>query len=272
MRIKNLGKLATIVSFAVFSGRVASAGVLTSVPMQGGMVMPMISYKADEGRLRVMLDPTVPQLTPLLVSHPLDNFNPLDPWYDLLDPSGGGQAFSRRYGFVMSSMTDPLPAGMRMWIRKLSSTAGLGAYRYSSGEPKVFQPIFGTAGETNGMEWNGMMFHPVFTAAAGTNSHRAEFEVYLVNAEGVEVVNSSTGLFTLNWTNVPDGRPELRIERGVVLSWPSTARSYVLESADAIEGAAWSVNSIEPVLIGERLLVELAPSEARKFYRLKLAQ
>lgn len=39
------------------------AATLTTVPMQGGMgVMPMISYSAAEARVRVMLDPAIPQL------------------------------------------------------------------------------------------------------------------------------------------------------------------------------------------------------------------
>lgn len=38
--------------------------------MQGGMVMPMVSYSAADGRVHVMLDPTIPQFTPLLVSNP----------------------------------------------------------------------------------------------------------------------------------------------------------------------------------------------------------
>ena len=88
----------------------AQAAVLTSVPMQGGMVMPALSYSASEGTLRVMVDPTIPQLTPLLVSHPGDSFDPADRWFDALDPSRQGLAFSKRYGFVMATVTDPLPA------------------------------------------------------------------------------------------------------------------------------------------------------------------
>ena len=99
--------------------------------------MPMIKFDAASARLRVTLDPTVPELTPLLVSNPGDGFDPADPWYDLLDPKRQGLAFSRRYGFVMDATTDPLPDGARIWLRKLSSSDGLKIYRYRSSTPKA---------------------------------------------------------------------------------------------------------------------------------------
>jgi hypothetical protein len=85
----------------------------------------------------------VPQLTPLLVSNPGDSFDPADPWFGALDPSAQGKAFSRCYGFVMDAMADPLPAGTQIWIRKLSGSAGLSAYRYQETAPRALQPIFG---------------------------------------------------------------------------------------------------------------------------------
>jgi prepilin-type processing-associated H-X9-DG protein len=100
--------------------------ILTSVPMQGSMVMPELSYYAADGALYVTMDPAIPQLTPLLASHPGDSFDPADPWFDALDPSRQGLAFSRRYGFVMGPATDQLPAGTGIWIRKLSGSAQLG--------------------------------------------------------------------------------------------------------------------------------------------------
>lgn len=67
-----------------------NAAILTAVPMQGGMVMPMVSYHADDGRIHVMMPTQIPQLTPLLVSNPADGFDPADPWFDVLDPADGG--------------------------------------------------------------------------------------------------------------------------------------------------------------------------------------
>lgn len=234
--------------------------------------MPMISYREADGHLHVMPDATVPQLTPLMVSHPGNDFNPVDPWYETLSPRRRGLSFSRRYGFVMDSMTDALPAGTQIWIRKVESTSGLAAYRSSSGEPKRFEPIFGTDGVTNAMHWNGMMFHPTFSAAPGIASHSAVFEAYLVDvSNGEEVANSSTGPFTLTWTNVPDGRPELNIEPGFVIRWPNSATNYVLESAAAIN-QPWVTVTNMPVMDGQNATVQMAPDEGQRLFRMRMAE
>lgn len=248
------------------------AATLTVVPMQGGMVMPMLSYHADDGRLHVMMDSTVPQLTPLLVSNPGDNFDPADPWYDALDPSRQGRSFSRRYGFVMDALTDPLPAGTQMWIRKLSGSSGLSAYRYASTAPKAFERIFGTDGATNALYWNGMMFHPTFTAPPGTNTCTATFEAYLVDTStGQQIPNTSTGPFVFNWTNVPDGRPELGIGQRIVIFRPTSATNWALEGTEVLTGGTWTLVTNPPVLMEGQLAVVLAPDEPRKFFRMKLA-
>lgn len=244
--------------------------------MQGGMVMPMLAYHSADGTLTIQLAPTVPQLTPLLASNPGDNFDPADPWYDRLDPSRRGLAFSRRYGFVMDTATDPLPSGMAIWIRKLSSSPGLGAYRYRNGAVKLWDPIFGTAGMTNALQWDGTMFHPGFTAPPGTGTHTATFEAFLVDTgTGTAVPGGSTGPFTLNWTVVPDGRPTLTIAtmistNSIMICWPTMATNYVLETAEALANSSWTQVTNEPLLIDGQRAVILAPSAPGKFYRMRL--
>lgn len=72
----------------------------------------------------------------------------------------------------------------------------------------MWEPIFGTAGVTNALQWDGTMFHPGFTAPPGTGSYTATFEAFLANTEtGAPIDGGSTGPFTLNWTLVPDGGP-----------------------------------------------------------------
>lgn len=247
-----------------------SAADLSAVPMQGGMVMPMFHYDAEHSHLHVMLDPAVPQLTPLLVSNPGDDFNPADPWFQALSPSRESRSFSRRYGFVMDAMSDPLPAGMQIWIRKLSSSEGLSVYRYSNTEPKVFAPIFGTEGSTNALHWNGMMFHPTFTAPAGTNSHSAVFEAYLVNVEtGAEITGSSTGTFTFEFTNLPDGRPELRLDSAYNLSWNAAATNYIPEFSDSLSGDAWTVITNPPLAAADRVTLPVDRTASQKFFRMR---
>jgi hypothetical protein len=263
---------AACIAWAAGAALSASAATLTTVPMQGSMVMPMMAYHASDGSLTVQVDPTIPQLTPLLVSNPGDSFNPGDPWYDYLDPSRQGLAFSRRYGFVMGTMSDPLPPGTAIWIRKVSSSLGLGAYRCRSSSPKLWEPIFGTGGVTNTLYWDGTMFHPAFTALPGTGTFTATFEAFLLNtADGTPVPGANTGPFTLNWTVVPDGRPALCIAQRIVVGWPPSATNYVLEAADTLPASSWTTVTNIPVLLDSQMAVIVEPSADMRFFRMRLA-
>lgn len=251
------------------------AATLTTVPMQGSMVMPMLMYHADHGHLHVMMPSEVPALTPLLVSHQADSFHPGDPWFAALDPAAGGAAFSRRYGFMWdSAMSDPLPTGYTVWLRKLSSTPGLDCYRYSGNAPKAFEPIFGTAGTTNARPWNLMMFHPCFTAPPGTNTHQAVFEAFLVNTTtGEEVPDSSTGPMVFDFTTLPDGRPQLQLiataTNGLAVTWPASATNWSLVSSAAPHGPSWTAVTNEPVQVGEQKQVILPADAPAGFFRLR---
>lgn len=272
MKTPIFGKLIALTALLSLTSSALFAATLTAVPMQGGMVMPMLSYQAADGRMHIMMDETVPQLTPLLVSNPGDTFDPLDPWFESLDPSRESRSFSRRYGFVMDALSDPLPAGTQMWIRILSSTPGLSVYRYGTTPPKSFEPIFGTDGSPTALYWNGMMFHPTFTAPSGTNTYTATFEAYLVDTDtGAEISNSGTEPFVLNWTNVPDGRPVVGIESRIVIFWPATATGYELEGTDTLTDGTWTLVTNTPVSVEAQSAVVLSPGDTRKFFRMKLA-
>jgi hypothetical protein len=261
---------AVSLTVAAISGRAAT---LTNVPFVGGMLMPMVSYNETEGMIHVMMPPEVPQLTPLMVSNPGDSFDPADPWFSALDPSAQGAAFSRRYGFVMDGNTDLLPAGTQIWIRKLSSSPGLSAYRYQETAPKALQPIFGTDGVTNALYWNGMMFHPVFAAPPGTNSFSATFEVFLLDTTtGNEVTNSSSGPLVFTWTDMPDGRPALNIGTRIVVFWPTSATNWAVEGTDTLPSGTWTPVTNAPVTLEGQSAVVLDPGETRRFFRMKLAE
>ncbi len=257
-----------ITSLVTFS---ASAATLTTVPMQGGMVMPMVSYQADSTKIQVMMPMVTPQLTPLLISNPADNFDPADPWFDSIDPSRQGAAFSLRYGFVMDANTDPLSAGLQIWIRKLSGSPELKAYRYKATAPKAWEPIFGTAGATNSMYWSGMMFHPAFTAPLGTNNLAATFEVYLLDTTtGLEVPNSSSGPLAFAWTNLPDGRPAMDLTSRMVVAWPAdTAPTWVLESAPTPNATTWTAVTNPPVIVDGQPCVVLTGTAAQRYFRMR---
>jgi hypothetical protein len=257
----------------------ASAAVLTTVPMQGSMLMPEVYYHADTDTVTVDLSAihVTAQLTPLLISNPSDSFSPTDPWFDSLDPSRQGLAFSRRYGFDMDAMSDIPPDNRQLWIRKLSGSPDLAIYDYNaSSTPKKWTPIFGTAGTSNATYWSGLMWHVGVTAPPGTNTYTATFEVYVVNTDtGLEVPGSSSGPFVLDWTDVPDGRPLLNMtaqDSGQIqLTWPASATNWTLVSASALNAPSWPAVTNEPVVFDGQRAVVLEPSESHKFFRMLLA-
>jgi hypothetical protein len=249
---------------------VAGAATLAAVPMQGGMVMPMIAYQAEHDRLRATMPAEIPELIPLLVSHPADQFDPADPWFDALDPSRQGRAFSRRYGFVMDTMTDPLPSDRAIWLRRISGSPELSFHQYSGSVPKLWEPIFGTADTPDARYWNGMMFHPGVSAPPGTNSLTATFEAYLVDTtSGQAIPNSGTGPMVFQWTCVPDGRPMLESGTRFIVTWPLGTSGYELESADSLSAAEWMLVTNAPVMLDGRPAVVLEAGASCRFYRMR---
>jgi hypothetical protein len=257
----------------------ARAVVLSTVPMQGTMLMPEVSYHAETDSVTVDLSliTEVAQLTPLLVSNPADRFDPADPWYDCLDPSRQGLAFSRRYGFDIATGSDTLPDNRQLWIRKLSASPGLGIYDFRpNSTPKRWTPIFGTAGTSNATPWSGNMWHVGVTAQPGTNTYTATFEVYVVNTDTMfEVAGSSSPPFVLDWTDVPDGRPHLNITAPASgqlrLTWPATATNWALVSASTANPASWSTVTNQPGILDGQRTVTLEASEASRFFRMRYA-
>ena len=246
-----------------------NAATLTMVPMQGGMAMPEVSYSNSTQRVHVSMPVDIPQLTPLLVSNAADNFDPLDPWFQVLDPSREGESFSRRYGFTMGA-TDALPPNTAYWIRKLSASPELHFYRYSGSVPKAWQPIFGTDGSPSQQFWSQMMFHPAVTAPPGTNNLSATFEVFLMDTLITqEVANSSSGPLVFNFTNVNDGRPDLGLSLVFALNWSTNATNWVVESASSITATNWTAVTNVPALIDGSSAVLLNSSEAGKVYRMR---
>lgn len=198
-----------VVAVLVCAGAVsARAATLNTVPMQGPMVHIGIQY-ADHGHgphFHIHIDPVIPTLTPLSVSHPGDNFNPAHPWYDDLDPSNEGRAFNRQYGFVLDGDSDPLPPGYGIWLRQISATPGLEVYQYRA-TPPTWNPIFGTDGSSDTFPWNLAMFHPAYTAPVpvgltSAGAYSAVYEAILVDAQGNPT--NVREQFTLHWNIIPE--------------------------------------------------------------------
>jgi hypothetical protein len=248
------------------------AATLTAVSMQGGMLMPAVTYSNSDARVHVTMPVEVPILTPLLASNPEDNFDPADPWYDNLDPGRQGYAFSRRYGFNPGMVSDPLPANTVYSIRKLSGSPELGFYRYNQSAPKAWEPIFGTAGSPVSRIWNGIMFHPGVSAPAGTNTYSATFEVYLYDTNlNLEVANSSSGPLVFEFGNQPDGRPDLGLALTFAVSWPTSTVNWVVESAESLTATQWTVVTNLPFVVDGQSAVLLGVGEAGRCYRMRRA-
>lgn len=246
------------------------AATISSVSMQGGMLMPSVSYSNSDGRVHVVMPAEVPQLTPLLASNPEDNFDPADPWYANLDPSQQGYAFSRRYGFNPAMVSDSLPQNTAFWIRKLSGSPELGFYRYNQNAPKAWEPIFGTAGSPPERYWNGMMFHPGVSAPSGTNTYTATFEVYLYDTNlNQEVANSSSGPLVFDFNNLPDGRPEVAMGLVFAVTWSTNATNWVVESASSLVSTNWTAVTNTPTVVDGQSAVILGTGAGGTFYRMR---
>jgi len=269
--------------------------ILETVPRQGGMLMPEVWYHADSDSVTVDLSafydvngyPIINQLTPLLVSDPGDYFDPASPWFDCLDPSQQGMAFSRRYGWDMDVMTDYVPDNRALWIRDLGSSPELEFYNYMDaeydpdGSAPTWDPMLGTAGTSNAIYWNEGMWHMGVAAppahAGTTNYYSGTFEVYVVNTDtGEEVTNSSSGPLVLKWTDIPDGRPVLTISNnapgGVVLTWPTSAQDWSLVSASNLNSANWTAVTNPVILSASQSLVNVESLPVQEFFRLALSE
>jgi hypothetical protein len=273
-------RILIFMTLAAFSVPIHAA-ILATVPRQGSMLMPEVYYHENTDSVTVDLSAinVIAQLTPLLVSNPNDSFNPADPWFQYLDPSQQGLAFSRRYGFDMDAMSDYLPGNRALWIHKLSGSPELSFYDYNDFvSPKTWNPIFGTAGTSNAVYWNELMWHIGVTARPAppgrTNNYSAMFEVYVVNpTTSQEVPGSSSGPFVLNWTDVPDGRPALAINRtdtnSIILTWPSSAVNWSLVSSTNLNSTNWTTVTNAVVLSGNQSAVSLDSLTVQQFFRLR---
>ncbi len=242
---------------------------LTNVPMQGAMVHVGFAFHAGHNELHAHIDPALPVLTSLADSQPEAMFDAADPWYDLLDPHHQGQAFNRQYGFVVDGESDPLPAGASIWIRQLSASAGLQAFRYRSTDPKAWEPMFGTAGSTNVFDWSLTMFHPAYACPVNSGPHEASYEAFLVDAAtGEPLAGVEPAPFTLTWAVAGQEMPVLSLAPKLALTWTGSGTNYVAEvSANLAEGP-WTALTNTPVNLDGQLTLLLTPEASERFYRL----
>lgn len=193
--------------------RAANLNTLPTPMAQGGMIHVYVSFQdVLANSFSVTTDAETPQLKPLSLWAPGDNFLPTDPWYYALSPSAQGLPFNSQYGFLIESSTsDFLPSGTSIGIQMLSASPGLQAHFYRGTDPKAFTSVFTPSRDY--VLWNGGMWHPVFTAP-GAGNYEATFRFFLANASATSVADFtttagavpgySTADVTLQFTSVPE--------------------------------------------------------------------
>ncbi len=208
--------------------RAAELASLPTPMAQGGMVHVYVSFQdVLSNSFSVSTDAGTPQLQPLSLWAPGDNFLPTDPWYSALSPSVQGLPFNSQYGFLIDSATSDFPpAGTSIGIRMLSATPGLQAQFYRATDPKSFTPVFLPAHDY--VLWTGNMWHPVFTAP-GAGNYEATFQFFLANASAASVADFtttaeavpgySTAEVTLQFTSVPEPSSLALLAGGLGVLW-----------------------------------------------------
>ena len=256
------------------AGPSAQHDMFNNVPMQGSMVHVILRHNVVAGlpTLGVHLDPSTPTLTPLPVSHPGASFDPAHPWYADLDPSRGGYAFNRQYGFLLDGESDPLAEGHGIHIRQLATSPGLLSRLYRQ-NPATWKPMFGQAGSSESFEWNLLMFHPAYALPPGVvGPVEADYEAFVVDASGQAV---GTGIpFKLLW-NVARGitlqGPRLtagQVEIDAVLSMSWAGYRLRLERRTALGSGMWMEAAIlKNASAGTNRLRDSSPPAGGAFYR-----
>ena len=201
----------------------APAAILTTIPSamtQGGMIHINVTFLDQaSGTFSSNVEAGTPQMKPLALWSPGNNFDAMSPWYMTLDPTQEARQYSNRFGFLVDTGASSLiPSGKSLGIRMLSSTAGLGAYFYNTSGAGTFAPVFLTPGAAHDyVLWTGTMWHAVFTMPASTaygTSVTAGFEFFLADtaaASGVDFTTTasaaagySTTTQSVSWTAIPE--------------------------------------------------------------------
>lgn len=186
--MKSVCLFVTVVAVAALTTLAAA-----QTPQMGGpMKHVMVSFDSMSNSLMAMVDPMVP--TPVMQNYGdtyTGNASVLN-----------GTMYNAQYGWMVEGFWAP-PYGSFLWIEQLSATPGLLAY--SGGtmmNQGTFAPIFGTAGSSSRIQWNGGMLHNWY-AATTPGDYTATYRVYFGDASGVATPGYMEGGAMLNWTAVP---------------------------------------------------------------------
>jgi hypothetical protein len=109
-----------------------------------------------------------------------------------------GTMYNAQYGWMVEGFWSP-PPGSSIWIEQTSATAGLMAY--SGGtmmNQGTFAPIFGTAGSSPRIMWDGRMLHNWY-AVTSPGRYSATYRIYFGDGNGVATPGYDAGEVVLRW-------------------------------------------------------------------------
>jgi hypothetical protein len=191
-------------------------------------------------------------------------------WYDEGTTGANGDNFYDTYAGEL--------AGNYVWIERIGGSPELQTYAISeAGDPVApYTPIFGTQGSDTRWRWDGFMAHNVYAVAltaltASNQIFTATYRLYVGDAAGNPVPGYGETTTTWTWQGpaVPF-RPELIVQRRVVVEWPAGLAPYVLEMAESSDSSSWvSLGNSTQVGDGKKSVI-LDPSALECQFRLRL--
>ncbi len=155
-------------------------------PHMGGEMKHVMVWR-DASSLEAMIDDTVP--LPILT-----NYNET---YIGSASVLNGTWYNSQYGWVVEGFWE-VPPGASIWIERLSGTPGLSCYSGGTTTTSAFTPIFGTAGSSARIMWDGRMLHNWY-AAVEPGAYEATYKVYFGDSQGTPLNRYAPAIVTLDW-------------------------------------------------------------------------
>ncbi|MBX3322398.1 MAG: hypothetical protein KF757_05355 [Phycisphaeraceae bacterium] len=157
-------------------------------PQMGGMMKHLGVEMHGGSMLHIHVDHSVP--TPLLQNYGHAYDAPADVLNDTM--------YNAQYGWMIEGFWT-LPPNATIWIEQLDATPGLQVYIGGTMMNQgTFAPIFGTAGSSPRIAWNGTMLHNWY-AVTTPGVYEATYRVYLGDANGLPLPGYFADEVTIEW-------------------------------------------------------------------------
>ncbi len=131
-----------------------------------------------------------------------------------------GTWYNAQYGWMKDGAWAP-PTDSFVWLEQLSATPGLMAFkggRMSDMASHTFEPIFGTAGSSARLRWDGTMLHNWYAVSSPGGTYEAAYRVYFGDAAGAPLPGYDAAGVTLTWNSVPAPGPSATLAVGGLLA------------------------------------------------------